>query len=77
MPLYLAIDSQARQTENRHVITCQRAPYNFRRPGVFDRGRAQAIETKNGVIVGIADGEEGFCTAQIVILACMALQEFV
>src|SRR5205085_5213226 len=33
--------------------------------------------TKNGPVVGIADGEEGFCTAQIVTFACVALQEFV
>ena len=58
-------------------MTGQAAFYDFRRPGIFNRGRAQAVKTENGLIVAVVNREEGFRRAQIVALAGVTAQEFI
>ena len=48
------------------------APYDLRRPGIFNRSGAQTIEAENGFVVGIVNRKEGFRTAQLVALASVA-----
>ena len=77
LPLQLSIHSQPCQAEARNVVTGQAAFYDFRRPGIFNRGRAQAVKTENRLIVAVVNREEGFRRAQIVALAGVTAQEFI
>ena len=50
-------------------MASQPAPYDLRRAGIFNRSGAQAVETENGFVAGIADRKECFRAAQLVALA--------
>src|ERR1700722_2964418 len=71
------MDGQARQAKRRHVVPSQPAPHNFRRPGVCDRCRTQAVEAENGFVVGVVDGKKRLGAAEIVTLAGMAAEELI
>jgi hypothetical protein len=58
-------------------MACQPAPYDLRRPGIVDRGRAQTTEDENGFVVGIVYREERFRIAQLAALAGVTAQEFI
>src|ERR1700686_2028922 len=47
------------------------------RPGISNRGRAQAIVAENGLVAGIVDGKKGLRAAHLVALAGITLQKFV
>jgi hypothetical protein len=50
---------------------------DFRRPGILDGSRTQAVETVNGFVIGIVDCKERLRAAQIVTPAGIAAQEFI
>ena len=58
-------------------MACQPAPYDLRRPGIVNRGGAQAVEAENGFVVGIVNRKERFRAAQLVALAGVTAQEFI
>src|ERR1035438_216646 len=57
-------------------MACQPAPYDLRRPGIVNRGWAQAVEPKNGLVVGTVNRKERFRTAQLMALPGVTAQEF-
>jgi hypothetical protein len=77
LSLQSAIHSQARLAEAWHVIACQPAPYDLRRPGIVKRRGAQTIEAQNGFVVGIVNRKESFRAAPLVALAGVTAQEFI
>ena len=77
MPLQPSIHSQAGQTEAGNVMSRQPAPYDLRRPGIVNRGRAQALEAENGFVVGIVNRKERLRASTLVALAGVTAQEFI
>lgn len=81
LPFEQAIHSQARQAETRHIMAGkmarQPAPYDLRRPGIVNRGWAQAVEAKNGFVVGTVNRKKCFRTTQLMALPGVTAQEFV
>jgi hypothetical protein len=73
----LSIHGQPRQAEAWNVVTGQAAFCNFRRPGIFDRGRAQAVEAENRFVVAIVNRKKGFRAAEVVALPGKTAQEFI
>ena len=64
-----AIHSQARQAEPRHFMKCQASPYDLRRPGIVNRGGAEAVKAENSVVAGIVNRKERFRAAQFMTFA--------
>src|SRR5271167_1123319 len=58
-------------------MACQLAPYDLRRPGIVNRGRAQTIETLDGFVIRIVNRKERLRPAQVVALARITTQVFI
>jgi hypothetical protein len=65
-PFSLRCTARRASRKPRHVMASQTAPNRLRRAGVFNRGGAQAVEAKNGLVVGIVNRQECFRAAQLV-----------
>ena len=72
-----AVHRQARQAESGNVMPRQPSTENRWCPSIVNGCRTQAIEAENGFLVGIVDGKEGFCPAQLVALPGISAQKFV